>query len=87
MQQNDPTVRSDSTSPEYPEGTHPPHPPSEQDWGPYRFSYSDMPDEDKPDKSTVASVLDSDPLQESVDEAMQEQAEDRQEQSEKAGTQ
>ena len=31
----------------------------------------DMPEEDKPDKSTVASVLDSDPLQESVDEAMQ----------------
>lgn len=58
----DPTVRSSVPSSEYPEGTHPPASPSEQAWGPYRFSYSDLPDSEKPDPSTVAQQLDNDPL-------------------------
>jgi hypothetical protein len=70
MAKNDPSVRTlRGGAPEYPEGTHPPHPPSQQTWGPYRFSYSDMPEQDKPDESTVAQVLTSDPLRDDVDRA------------------
>jgi len=65
---NDPTVRS-TVSPEYPEGTHPPAAPADQAWGPGRFSYSDMPAEDKPDESTVAQVLDEDPLRDAAEKA------------------
>ena len=62
-------------APEYPEGTHPPNPPDEQTWGPGRFSYSDMPEEDKPDKSTVASVVEPDPVTEDAQDALREDAE------------
>ena len=59
----DPSIRTlRGAAPEYPEGTHPPASPSDQAWGPYRFSYEDMPESDKPDKSTVAQVLVSDSL-------------------------
>lgn len=70
---DDPTVTSSrgSGAPEYPEGTHPPAPPSEQAWGPYRFSYSDMPSDEKPDESTVAQVVDSDPLADEAEKARQ----------------
>lgn len=70
MAKNDPTVRTlKGAAPEYPEGTHPPAAPSEQAWGPYRFSYSDMPAQDKPDESTVAQTLDSDPLEDEAEKA------------------
>ena len=66
MAKKDPSVRTlKGAAPEYPEGTHPPHPPDEQTWGPGRFSYSDVPDEAKPDKSTVAQIVESDPVTES----------------------
>ena len=72
MAKNDPTVRTlRGAAPEYPEGTHPPAAPSDQAWGPYRFSYSDMPEKDKPDESTVAQVLDSDSLADETDKARQ----------------
>jgi hypothetical protein len=72
----DPTVRTlRGAAPEYPEGTHPPHPPSEQDWGPGRFSYSEMPAEDKPDESTVAQVVEDDPLQVKAQDALRDGAE------------
>jgi hypothetical protein len=70
--QDDPTVRIlRGAAPEYPDGTHPPAAPSEQAWGPNRFSYSDMPVDQKPDESTVAQTLDSDPLQDDADKARQ----------------
>ncbi len=71
---NDPTVRSRGGVPEYPEGTHPPAAPSEQAWGPYRFSYSDVPADEKPDESTVAQTLDKDPLEDDVEKARQKDA-------------
>jgi hypothetical protein len=75
-QNDDPTVRTlKGAAPEYPEGTHPPHPPSEQTWGPDRFSYSEMPEEDKPDKSTVANVVESDPVTDDAQNALRESAE------------
>jgi hypothetical protein len=77
MASKDPSVRTlRGAAPEYPEGTHPPHPPSEQDWGPYRFSYSDMPAEDKPDESTVAQVMDSDPLEDDAEKAREQDQKD-----------
>lgn len=70
MAKNDPTIRTlRGAAPEYPEGTHPPAAPADQAWGPYRFSYSEMPESDKPDESTVAQVLDSDPLADAADKA------------------
>jgi hypothetical protein len=69
----DPTVRS-TTAPEYPEGTHPPASPSEQAWGPYRFSYSDVPADEKPDESTVAQTVESDPLRDAVDQALSDES-------------
>ncbi len=64
----DPSIRTlRGAAPEYPEGTHPPHPPSEQAWGPGRFSYEDMPEKDKPDESTVVQVLVSDSLADSAE--------------------
>ena len=70
MAKSDPSVRSlRGAAPEYPEGTHPPAAPSEQAWGPYRFSYSEMAEKDKPDESTVAQVMDSDPLADAADKA------------------
>lgn len=71
MAKNDPSVRTlRGGAPEYPEGTHPPASPSDQAWGPYRFSYTEMPDEDKPDESTVAQVLTSDPLEDAVEKVL-----------------
>lgn len=76
QQQDDPTVRHlRGGAPEYPEGTHPLHPPEEQTWGPYRFTYQDMPDEDKPDKSTVAQIVESDPVTDAAQDALRESAE------------
>lgn len=70
MPKNDPSVRTlRGGAPEYPEGTHPPAAPSDQAWGPYRFSYSDMPEQDKPDETTVAQVLGSDSLANDVERA------------------
>lgn len=75
QQQDDPTVSSSRRGViEYPEGTHPPAPPEDQAWGPGRFSYSDMPDDDKPDKSSVVSVIESDPLTDEAQEALREAA-------------
>lgn len=66
----DPSIRTlRGAAPEYPEGTHPPHPPSEQAWGPDRFSYEDVPEKDKPDVSTVAQVLTTDTLADTVSKA------------------
>lgn len=70
MAKNDPSVRTlRGAAPEYPEGTHPPAAPSDQAWGPYRFSYSEMPESDKPDESTVVQVADSDPLADDAQKA------------------
>lgn len=56
----DPTIRTvRGAAPEYPPGTHPPVSPSEQTWGPGRFSYSDLPDSAKPDPSTVAQTVET----------------------------
>jgi len=54
-ERSDPTIRSDSTSPEYPEGTHPIAPIEEQAWSPERFVVRDNPD--KPHPSSVAQVI------------------------------
>lgn len=81
----DPTVRS-TPSPEYPEGTHPPASPSEQAWGPYRFSYSDLPADEKPDESTVAQTIDTDPLREDVERALREDAQQQADESEKGSS-
>ena len=57
-QQSDPTIRTlRGAAPEYPEGTHEIAPLEEQDFGPHRFEYKDMPDDQKPDPSTVAQVV------------------------------
>ena len=71
----DPTVRSRGAVPEYPEGTHPVAPISAQTWNGERFTYSDMPAEQKPDESTVAQVVESDPIQDANDEALKVDAE------------
>lgn len=64
----DPTVRSRSGVPEYPEGTHPPAPISEQTWNGERFSYSDLDEKYKPDPSTVAQTVE-DPLEKDNEKA------------------
>jgi hypothetical protein len=68
----DPTVRARGDVPEYPEGTHPPAPISEQTWNGERFSYSDMPEKYKPDESTVAQTVE-DPLDDKVQKALADQ--------------
>ena len=65
----DPTVRSRGGVPEYPEGTHPLAPISEQTWNGERFSYSDLDEKHKPDPSTVAQT-DEDPLDEKNEKAL-----------------
>lgn len=76
-QNDDPTIRIvPGAAPEYPEGTHPIAPPSEQTWGPDRFSYSDLADEQKPDESTIAQQLDSDPIADAAEEAREQDAAD-----------
>jgi hypothetical protein len=52
--QDDPTVTSKMTGPDWPEGTHPARSPSEVTHSADRIKYSDNPD--KPDKSSVAQV-------------------------------
>jgi hypothetical protein len=54
MAKNDPTVASDSTAPEFPEGTHPARPASEVTDSATNLAYRDLPDERKPDPSTIA---------------------------------
>ncbi len=66
----DPSVRSLRGASAYPEGTHPPVPPSQQTWGPNRFSYSDLDADMKPDETTVAQELDSDPVADDQREAL-----------------
>lgn len=72
----DPTVvglRGDV--PEYPEGTHPPHPISEQSWSGDRLSYSDAPDDLKPDESSIVQTVDEDPLEADTQKALADDAE------------
>jgi hypothetical protein len=57
--------------PEYPEGTHPPVPPSEQTWGPDRFKYSDLEAKLKPDETSNVQTVE-DPLEEKNRKALQE---------------
>lgn len=52
----DPTVTSDVTGPDYPEGTHPARPASEVTYAADKLSYRENPD--KPDASSVAQVAD-----------------------------
>ncbi len=52
----DPTIRSQGVVAEYPEGTHPIHPLAEQDWAAVNKEYAEMPDDQKPDPSTVAQI-------------------------------
>lgn len=68
----DPTVRSLRGASGYPEGSHPPVSPADATWGPDRFSYSDIPSEEKPDESTVAQEMDSDPVRDDAEAALQE---------------
>jgi hypothetical protein len=73
---SDPSVRHlKGAAPEYPEGTHPIAPVSEQTWGPDRFSYSELPDEQKPDPTSVVQQFDGDPLEDEKQEALKKDAE------------
>lgn len=67
----DPSVKALRGASAYPEGTHPPVPPSEQTWGPDRFSYTDLSADEKPDESTVAQELESDPIADANRDALQ----------------
>lgn len=67
---DDPTVRAMRGMSAYPEGTHPPVPPSDQAWGPGRFSYKELSADEKPDESTVAQELTKDSLLDKADEAL-----------------
>ena len=71
----DPTVRHiKGGAPEYPEGTHPTKPVSEQTWGPNRFSYSDLDDDQKPDPTSVISQVEPDPIEEENQKVLREGA-------------
>ncbi len=70
----DPTVRSRGAVPEYPEGTHPIAPLSEQTWGPDRLEYSEMPTKDKPDETSVVSTVEPDPIEEATQKALRDDA-------------
>jgi hypothetical protein len=73
---DDPSVRHlKGAAPEYPEGTHPINPVSEQTYGPGRFSYSDLPDEEKPDPTSVVQEFDGDPIEDEKQEALKKDAE------------
>jgi hypothetical protein len=50
----DPTIKQGGVVASYPEGTHPIRPLKEQTYAAVNKEYKDMPDEDKPDPSTVA---------------------------------
>ena len=54
----DPTVTSKVTGPEFPEGTHPARSPSEVTHSVTNITYRDMPDDEKPDKTSVAQLAD-----------------------------
>ena len=70
---DDPSVRYlKGGAPEYPEGTHPLNPPSEQTWGPGRFEYSDAPEDVKPDESSVVSQVEDDPILEETQKVLRE---------------
>lgn len=49
-------VSSDSVWTGAPEGSHPIRPLAEQDWAAVNKQYRDMPDDQKPDPSTVAQL-------------------------------
>jgi hypothetical protein len=69
---SDPSVRSlTGAAPEYPEGTHPIHPVSEQTWNGERFTYSDLDDDLKPDPSSVISEVEEDPIEVDKREALE----------------
>ena len=73
---SDPSVRHlKGAAPEYPEGTHPIHPISEQTWNGERFTYSDLPDDQKPDPTSVIQQVEDDPIEVAKQEALQESAE------------
>lgn len=54
----DPTITSKVTGPDYPEGTHPARAPSDVTHAADKITYRDMPDDEKPDKTSVAQVAD-----------------------------
>jgi hypothetical protein len=83
---DDPSIRTlKGAAPEYPEGTHPINPVSEQTYGPGRFSYSDLPDEQKPDPTSVVQEFDGDPIEDEKQEALQKDAESAVPESERTG--
>lgn len=51
---SDPTVTTDRVGDEYPEGTHPARSPSEVTHSAENLEYQDMPDDRKPDPSSIA---------------------------------
>jgi hypothetical protein len=67
---SDPTVTGGTVGGQYPEGTHPIRPISEQTWNGERFSYSDLPDDEKPDPTSIVQQVDSDPIQDANDDAL-----------------
>jgi hypothetical protein len=72
---DDPSVRYlKGGAPEYPEGTHPLVPPSEQTWGPNRFKYSDLDDDLKPDETSVISQVEEDPIVEETQKVLRDDA-------------
>jgi hypothetical protein len=52
----DPTIKSTGVVAEYPEGTHPIRPLKEQTLSAVNKEYKEMPDDEKPDPSTVANL-------------------------------
>ena len=49
----DPTITSDSVAADYPEGTHPARPASEVTHSAENLKYRDLPDDRKPDPSSI----------------------------------
>jgi hypothetical protein len=83
---DDPSIRTlKGAAPEYPEGTHPINPVSEQTYGPGRFSYSDLPDEQKPDPTSVVQEFDGDPVEDEKQEALKKDADSAVPESERTG--
>jgi hypothetical protein len=83
---DDPSIRTlKGAAPEYPEGTHPINPVSEQTYGPGRFSYSDLPDEQKPDPTSVVQEFDGDPVEDEKEEALKKDADSAVPESERTG--
>lgn len=54
--EKDPTISTGSVQEGYPDGTHPLHPLAEQHYAAANKEYRDMPDDEKPDPSSVAQV-------------------------------